>query len=267
MKKEILANLNKLLSFWGFKILKVYEQKHLQGKYLELITEMENYYSEILKGYKRNPERNIMISKLYGTGVAEAMYLTHYLTNSLDLNGDVVEMGIANGATSALIASEIKNTNKSLWLFDSFMGLSKPTEKDKLIDDIFSLGSMEKYEGTMSYAVIEVKERLKQVNFPISRTKIIAGYIEKTISNKILPKKVCFAFIDFDLYEPIKTGLEFLDKVLVSGGYILVDDYGFFSTGAKKAVDEFLLETKSQYLFVKPKKFAGNFCILQKITQ
>jgi hypothetical protein len=39
-----------------------------------------------------------------------------------------VNLGIAQCATSALIANEISSSKKNLWLFDSFKGLPKPTE-------------------------------------------------------------------------------------------------------------------------------------------
>lgn len=265
MKKEILKLLNKVIEKKGFRINKYYEILHLKQKYLELIDEMERNFSEILNDFPQNHKRRDLIAGLYGTGVSEAMYLVYYLNKALILNGDVCEFGIANGATSSLIANEIKKTKKNLWLFDSFKGLSKPTKKDRLINDIFGLGSMDKYEGTMSYGKDEVLLRLGKINFPKKRTRVVEGYIEKTINNINLPQKVCFAFIDFDLYEPIKTGLKFLDKALVKGGYVIVDDYGYFSAGAKKAVDEFLDESKSKYIIINPKKFAGYFCILQKI--
>ena len=49
-------------------------------------------------------------------------------------------------------------------------------------------------------------------------------------------------YVDFDFYSPISVALRFLNKRLVTGGVIVVDDYGFFSSGAKTAVDEFLKE-------------------------
>ena len=82
-----------------------------------------------------------------GTNLVEALFLLNELSQAMHLDGDVCEFGIAQGATSALIGNEIRNTSKALWLFDSFEGLPRPTEKDKLIDDIFSLGSIEKYQG------------------------------------------------------------------------------------------------------------------------
>ena len=63
-----------------------------------------------------------------------------------------------------------------------------------------------------------------------------------------MPNKVCFAYLDFDFYEPTLAGLRFLDDKLEIGGHILVDDYGFFSSGAKTAVDEFTKENKNKYI-------------------
>ncbi len=73
-----------------------------------------------------------------------------HLNRALGLDGDVCEFGVAQGATSALIANEIRGTEKDLWLFDSFEGLPKPTDHDILIDDIFNLGSIDRYQGTMA---------------------------------------------------------------------------------------------------------------------
>jgi len=86
--------------------------------------------------------------QLMGTQLSEALHVVAHLNRTLHLEGDVCEFGVAQGATSALIANEIRETNKKLWLFDSFEGLPRPTEQDILIDDIFNLGSIEKYQGS-----------------------------------------------------------------------------------------------------------------------
>lgn len=264
MKNNFFGIINKILKARGFYLIKKYRLEHLENKYDELTNELEKNFQEFTPDYIPDKKRSELLKKLYGTGVTEALYIVYFLNKSNQLSGDVCEFGIANGATSALIANEIKKTKKNLWLFDSFKGLSKPTENDILINDIFGLGSMEKYEGSMSYGVQEVEGRLAEIKFPRKKTRIIKGYIEKSIHNKSLPKKISFAFIDFDLYQPIKIALDFLNKKLVPGGIILVDDYGYFSSGAKKAVDDFLNENKEKFKLTMPKKFAGYFCILQK---
>jgi O-methyltransferase len=208
--------------------------------------------------------RTELLEKLLGTQLAEAVYLVNYLHQCLKLPGDVCEFGVAQGATSAFMANEIRATNKLLWLFDSFAGLPKPTEKDTLIHDIFALGTIEKYQGTMAYGVNEVLERLQAISYPLSRVKIVPGFIEKTILMDDLPDKVCFAYVDFDFYEPILIVLNYLNEHLSRRGCILVDDYGFFSSGAEAAVDEFVAAHPSQYDFILPEKSAGHFAILVK---
>jgi O-methyltransferase len=68
-------------------------------------------------------------------------------------------------------------------------------------------------------------------------------------------------------YEPIKIALDFLDKTTPPGAMILVDDYDFFSTGAKAAVDEFLAEKNSNKMvydcFIPDKEY-GYFAVLSK---
>lgn len=210
--------------------------------------------------------RSELLAQLLGTQLPEAIYVINYLHQSLKLPGDVCEFGVAQGATSALLANEIRHTDKLLWLFDSFAGLPKPTAKDTLIHDIFSLGAIEKYAGTMAYGVNEVLERLRAISYPPARVKIVPGYIESTISGADLPERVCFAYVDFDFYEPILIVLNYLNEHLSRGGSIVVDDYGFFSSGAQTAVDEFLAAHSVQYDLVLPDESAGHFAILCKRT-
>jgi hypothetical protein len=44
----------------------------------------------------------------------------------------------------------------------------------------------------------------------------------------------------------------------------MVDDYGFFSAGAKDAVDEFVEAKKGYYQTFFPIESAGKFCILKR---
>lgn len=151
-----------------------------------------------------------------------------------NLPGDVCEFGVAQGETSALIASEISNSSKVLHLFDSFAGLPAPTDKDQLKDDIFSLGSMDAYQGEMSCPLDMVKGRLAMIGFPESKYQIYQSFIEELVKTKNgFPEMVSFAYVDFDFYEPIKIALEYLITSLSKGGVIMVDYYNFFSTGAK----------------------------------
>jgi len=266
IKSQCRKYLKNFLNSRGYDLVKLSEIDRLNQKSSEMSNEILKFSKELVfLKLPPNSRRVDLLTKLYGTSVSEAIYLAHYLHLSLKNDGDVCEMGIANGATSAFIANEITHTKKQLYLFDSFQGLSKPTSKDKLIDDILGLGSMDKYQGTMSYPVQEVDSRLKAIGFKKNRTTIIPGFIENSIHSPFVPKSVCFAYLDFDLYQPIKTGLNFLKSKLTVKSYVIVDDYGHFSSGAKTAVHEFLKENKN-FKLILPHAYAGPFCIIEKVS-
>jgi cephalosporin hydroxylase len=129
---------------------------------------------------------------------------------------------------------------------------------------------MEKYAGTMATPVEVVQQRLATVGFSEARTHIVPGFIEESIKSANLPQKICFAYVDFDFYEPILTVLRWLHPRLAAGGTVIVDDYGFFSAGAKTAVDEFLADVAGEFEVTLPRKFAAEstpFCILRRTAK
>ena len=205
---------------------------------------------------------------MLGTPPSEAYFIIHALAKCKSNSGDVCEFGVAQGETSALIANEIRPGEKILHLFDSFEGLPKPSEKDQLIDDIFSLGSIEAYKGTMACPEDMVRARLDAISFPLQRVHIHKGFIDKVLTeDSNLPKKISFAYVDFDFYNPIKITLNFIHDVSSAGTIIIVDDYGFFSAGAKTAVDEFLEEmntSETTYDCIVPDSRFGHFAVLTK---
>jgi len=234
-------------------------------KYPPLVNELHEALRALLFPLlPAKPGRPELLAKLLGTGISEATYILAELHAALGKPGDVCEFGVAQGATSALLANEIRDTGKQLWLYDSFAGLPKPSPKDELKDDIFGLGSMARYEGEMRCDRTEVETRLAQIGFPPERYAIRAGFVHDTLREDNGPATVCFAYIDFDFYEPIAHALDYLDRHLSPGGRIVVDDYDFFSTGAKTAVDEFVARHGARYEFALPVPFAGNFSLLRR---
>jgi hypothetical protein len=244
---------------WQFIELKKRYNRNVLELYKWLL---ESHFQEL----PSTPGREELLYNLVGTNISEAVWLLDSLHHSMNTPGDVCEFGIAEGATSTLLANEIRGTNKKLWLFDSFEGLSVPTAEDELIDDIFDLGSMKAYAGKMKYDVSEVAGRLAAIDFQMHRVEIVPGFIEESLARSKLPTSVSCAYVDFDFYQPIQTALEFLDKVLCPGGSIVVDDYGFFSSGAKKAVDEFFETVKRKYQILLPPDCAGHFAVLRRST-
>lgn len=221
-------------------------------------------YEQLLRsagaGIEPNRLRPALLARLTGTQPSEAYFIVQALAKCRDISGDICEFGVAQGETSALLATEIASGEKRLHLFDSFEGLPPPTDKDRLQDDIFSLGSMEAYAGKMACPEDRVRKRMQAISFPESRISIHKGFIERLIhEDPALPENVCFAYVDFDFYEPIRVALDFLHGVTSPGSIVIVDDYDYFSTGAKTAVDEFLADKNTQGTvydcFVPDKRF------------
>jgi hypothetical protein len=213
---------------------------------------------------EEDPQRVELMCSLTGTQPSEAMHLVAWLHEALDVSGAVCEMGCASGTTSALIAHEILSSSRDLWLFDSFQGLSRPTAEDALINDIYDLGSMEAYEGAMAYPEEEMQQRLVDVGFPKARTHTIAGFVPESLDQPDLPDPIAFAYVDFDLYAPIAASLQWLHGRAVPGTILMIDDYGWFSSGAKTAVDEFVAAHPGQYEAREPESWVGHFVGLKR---
>ena len=261
----------RVLDFFGYNLKKKSSESSSESfsdikrkEYLLELYKMYQFY--VFKDLPDCDESRLkLLLNLFGTNIGGAVYILTYLNKVIALEGDICEFGVAQGATSALMANEIKTTNKNIWLFDTFAGLPKPSEKDQLKDDMFGLGAIERYQGTMSCDVGMVRNKLTEIDFAPDRAKIIAGLIEETIQTSRMPGKVCFAYVDVDFYSPALAALKFLSGALVENGIIVIDDYDWFSTGLKTAVEDFL-KTNNNFRLSFPVEPAGMFCILEKMS-
>ena len=114
-------------------------------------------------------------------------------------------------------------------------------------DALQTLNDFKKDENTINihcYSSIESvsKNILKYKN--LENVHLIKGPVEKTLlDEKNLPKKISILRLDTDWYRSTKVELEILYPRLVSGGILIIDDYGHWQ-GARKAVDEFFNKKK-----------------------
>ena len=241
---RILKNVLKtIVRSFGYEVRRLPENQVRFENFANLTQAYEHHLNQSDNLIAANEIRPKLLARLLGTPPSEAYFIVQALAKCKNISGDVCEFGVAQGETSTLIANELLPGTKILHLFDSFEGLPKPTEKDQLQNDIFSLGSIESYTRKMSYPEEMVLTRLKAISFPPQRFVIHKGFIEQILNNDTnLPKEVSFAYVDFDFYEPTKLTLDFLHQTTSIGSIIIVDDYDYFSTGVKTAVDEFLEE-------------------------
>jgi O-methyltransferase len=258
-----------VLASHGYEIKRISGPNVEYANFLNLCRVVELGFQDQDNRLPPNDRRLELLARLVGTPPSEAYFIIQALHQSMHLAGDVCEFGVARGSTSALIANEIAPVaGKRFHLFDSFAGLSAPTHKDVLKDDIFSLGEMRAYAGKMAYPEAMVRAQLEAITFPPERYAIHKGFIQEVLRGDTdLPKQVSFAYVDFDLYEPTRATLAFLHEVTEPGSVVIVDDYDFFSTGVKSAVKEFLAEWDSNgqiYSCLVPHTEYGYFAVLTR---
>jgi predicted O-methyltransferase YrrM len=247
LQKSIGPSINRLAARLGFQVVRTSDGLPPPLQLMRVFNNLASGYAAKLeqqRGIKLASDddtRNPLLARLLGTLPIEAFEIIAALAETSDEPGEVCEFGVAQGETSALIAEHIRADGRSLHLYDSFKGLPAPTCEDVLTHDIFGLGSMAAYEGQMAVPIAAVQARLAAITFPLERVTIHEGFVmpDFVYSGK-LPDRISFAFVDFDLYEPIKTVLAAIEPRLTAGALVIVDDYGHFSAGAQQAVDEFI---------------------------
>ena len=208
--------------------------KSMEGHLMANVEPITRLFAKV-EHFAVSPEgkRSKLLASLTATSIVEALFILKYLYTAMEVEGDICEFGVAAGATSALLANEIRSTSRHIWLFDSFAGLPEPTESDQIVNT-------RDWIGAMCFPRFVVEKRLREIGFPQDRVHIVAGFFPQS-AKRNAPDRVCFAYVDFDLYRPIRDALEFVDQRMSKGGMIVVDNYGDpVFPGAQKAVDDFV---------------------------
>lgn len=162
------------------------------------------------------------------------------------IEGDIVECGVwKGGSIGACLLTLIKlnNYDNKIWLYDTFEGMNEPTNFDLDINGNLALDRMqnEDVEHSWLWAKAEldiVKENINSYEYPKENINYIKGIVEKTLLTNQIPNQIALLRLDTDWYESTKIELEILYPRLVSGGVLIIDDYGHWG-GCRKAVDEY----------------------------
>ena len=172
--------------------------------------------------------------------------------------GDFVECGVWRGGSSmaaALAFALAGDTGRDLLLFDTFAGMSRPTDDDREVGS--GQQAMDKWVRTRTVgdgsswceaSLEDVHQNLGRTGYPRERIRLIQGKVEDTLQVAAhLPERIAILRLDTDWYESTKAELEHLFARVTPGGIVIFDDYGHWA-GAKKAVDEFLATQPPYFL-------------------
>jgi hypothetical protein len=163
--------------------------------------------------------------------------------------GAIVECGVWRGGSmmgAALTLLRVGATDRELFLFDTFTGMTPPTPED--VDsayDGFSLARMweRRRRGDMNWIGVpaaEVRAAMESTGYPPQRVHLVEGPVESTLPDRA-PDRIAVLRLDTDWYASTRHEMEHLYPRLQPGGVLLLDDYGHYA-GARRAVDEYFAQ-------------------------
>ena len=168
-----------------------------------------------------------------------------YLAKSR-VEGAIVECGVWRGGSMMAVAHTLAwlgRRDVDLYLFDTYEGMTKPTETDL---DYRGTPAAPEFVRTQRGADAsdwcrapfeEVEANLFATGYPRERIKLIKRKVEETIPGQA-PDKISLLRLDTDWYESTKHELLHLYPRLSNSGVLIIDDYGHWR-GSRKATDQY----------------------------
>ncbi len=172
--------------------------------------------------------------------------------------GAIVECGVWRGGSmmaAARTLMEMSDEARSLYLFDTFEGMTSPTENDVAIDgetakDLLSKSERSEEDLAWCYAPLQaVREAVLSTGYPEEKVLFVKGAVEETVPASA-PEEIALLRLDTDWYESTKHELIHLFPRLITGGVLIVDDYGQWA-GARRAVDEYIEQNGVKLLLTR----------------
>jgi len=164
-------------------------------------------------------------------------------------------------AAKTLIAAG--DTGRTLWLFDTYEGMPPPEAVDRdykgtsAADRLATDGGAA--AGTLACSSLEeVQATMRLSGYPSDRTRFVAGKVEDTIP-ATCPERIALLRLDTDWFASTYHEMTHLYPRLVSGGVMIIDDYGHWS-GAKDAIDRYLSENRIP-LFLNRLDYTGRLAV------
>jgi O-methyltransferase len=149
------------------------------------------------------------------------------LVSTVTAPGELVECGCWRGGMSGAMAEALPG--RTSWLFDSFEGL--PPARD--IDGLEALAFSRDLSAPDAVAA-EAMRRSGQ------RFEIMKGWFEETVPKfAATATPIAVLRLDGDWYDSTMICLEELFPLVVSGGLVIIDDYGDWE-GCTRAVHDYL---------------------------
>ena len=192
---------------------------------------------------------------------------TRYICDQ-GITGAFVECGVWRGGSVMAMATALKGrgvTDRQIWLYDTFAGMTEPTEKDvEAVTGVTAtqmLTSTPTGDGNNVWCIAgraDVETNVLSTGYPRDQFVFVEGDVAQTLHQQ-RPEKISLLRLDTDWYESTRVSLETLYPRLSPGGICILDDYGHWQ-GARDAVDEYFA-TSSRRPLMLPIDYSGRIFI------
>jgi O-methyltransferase len=169
-----------------------------------------------------------------------------------NIQGAIVECGVWKGGSMMAVARtllECGASDRELWLFDTFSGLTEPTNLDasaggltarSYLDRARNLTGAELETHLCIAAVETVRANLEATGYPAACLHFVVGDVLDTLPEKALGS-IAVLRLDTDWYESTRHELDHLFAKMSPGGVLICDDYNFWM-GHRKAIDDYFAD-------------------------
>jgi len=163
--------------------------------------------------------------------------------------GAFVECGVWRGGSSMLIALTLIQrgaADRALFLFDTFEGMTPPSQEDVALGGDHASDMLRGTRGDRMAELVRaaadedgVRAAMSSTGYDMRLVRLVRGDVTRTLSStQTLP--IALLRLDTDFYYSTLAELEHLYPRLMPGGVLIVDDYGHWQ-GARKAVHDYFV--------------------------
>ncbi|MFV3131054.1 TylF/MycF/NovP-related O-methyltransferase [Niveispirillum sp. KHB5.9] len=179
-------------------------------------------------------------------GMIEAFHSLYSMVKYVSryrIPGDFVECGVYAGGMSLLAALtliECGDTDRHLYLYDTYEGMPAPTPEDG--EQMMAAYEHNTKDGQpwAKWGIEAVRRTMLDSGYPADRIHLVKGMVEDTIP-ATGPGQIAILRLDTDFYSSIRHVLQEFYPRLSRGGGLVIDDYGYMP-GARLAVDEYFAD-------------------------
>ena len=149
----------------------------------------------------------------------------------------------------ALALKQMGEVGRKIYMYDTYSGMSEPTERDLDFKGTSAHELLERKENrdvACFSSLEETRNNLSLTGYPAENFIFVEGRVEDTIP-RVLPENIAILRLDTDWYESTYHELLHLFPRLSRNGVIILDDYGHWK-GARAATDRYFRENQIKIL-------------------